>query len=104
MMEHSRRPKRHGKELGEAVVCEIIRLKEAHRSWGARKLRAVYQRLHGQVPSESSFKRIVERAGLVQRRRLRRRSQAGGIGSGRKASAPNEIWTVDFKGWWHRAD
>lgn len=101
MMEFSRRPLSHAKELEEAVSCEIIRLKNAHPRWGSRKLRDIYQRLHGQVPSESSFKRVLERAGLVEKRRLRQPSQAGRLASGRKASAPNEIWTVDFKGWWH---
>lgn len=104
MMELSRRPLSHAKELAEAVICEIIRLKQAHPHWGARKLRDIYERLHGQVPSESSFKRVLERAGLVQKRRIRRRSEAGRICTGRKASAPNEIWTVDFKGWWYRAN
>jgi transposase InsO family protein len=104
MMEHSRRPMSHAKELAEAVVCEIVRLKNAHPRWGARKLRDIYQRIHGEVPSESSFKRVLDRAGLVEKRRVRRPSQAGRIGSGRKASAPNEIWTVDFKGWWHGAN
>src|SRR5207344_707548 len=61
----------------------------------------IYQRIHNQVPSESSFKRVLERVGLVEKRRVRRRTEAGRICSGRKASAPNEIWTVDFKGWWH---
>ena len=39
-----------------------------------------------------------------EKRRVRQRSEAGRICSGRKASAPNEIWTVDFKGWWHGAN
>lgn len=104
MAEHSRRPLSHAKELGEAVVCEMVRLKQAHSRWGPRKLRDIYGRLHGQVPSESSFKRVLERAGLVEKRRVRHRSEAGRICSGRKASAPNEIWTVDFKGWWHGAN
>jgi putative transposase len=104
MMELSRRPLSHARELGEVTICEIIRLKQAHPRWGPRKLRDIYQRLHGQVPSESSFKRVLERVGMVEKRRVRQRSQAGRICSGRKASAPNEIWTVDFKGWWHRAN
>lgn len=104
MMELSRRPVSHAKELGEAVVCEIIRLKNAHPTWGSRKLRDIYQRVHGQAPSESSFKRVLDRAGLVEKRRWRRRSEAGRICSGRRASAPNEIWTVDFKGWWRGAN
>ena len=49
MKEHSRRPLRHAKELGEAVICEIVRLRSAHPKWGARKLRDIYQRLHGEV-------------------------------------------------------
>src|SRR5579872_4426928 len=64
MEELSRRPHSHGKELSESVICEIIRLKHAHRRWGPRKLRAIYQRAQGQAPSESSFKRVLERVGL----------------------------------------
>ena len=104
MSELSRRPLSHAKELEEAVVCEMIRLKNAHPTWGARKLRAIYQRHRSSVPSESSFKRVLERAGLVQKRRVRLPSQAGRLSSGRQAKAPNEIWTVDFKGWWHGAN
>ncbi len=103
MAEESRRPKSSPEGLDEAVVCEIIRLKERHRYWGARKLRKVYERMHAEVPSESSFKRVLERAGLVEPRRLRSRQKAGRLFTGRKASAPNDIWTVDFKGWWHGA-
>ena len=104
MAELSRRPKSSPGGLEEAVVCEIIRLKQRHRYWGPRKIRKVYERLHHEVPSESSFKRVLERAGLVEPRRLRARHQAGRVYSGRKASAPNEVWTVDFKGWWYGAD
>lgn len=103
MAEESRRPKSSPGGLDEAVVCEIIRLKERHRSWGPRKLRDVYLRGQGQAPSESSFKRVLERAGLVERRRLRKRQEAGRLFSGRRAKEPNEVWTVDFKGWWYTA-
>jgi len=81
----------------------MIRLKERHRSWGPRKLRDVYLRAHGQAPSESSFKRVLTRAGLVERRRLRKRQEAGRLFSGRRGQEPNEVWTVDFKGWWYTA-
>jgi transposase InsO family protein len=53
------------------------------------------------VASESSFKRVLERAGLTEKRKPRRVVVEGGrLSSGRKAQAVNEIWTVDFKGWW----
>jgi len=99
--ELSRRPKSSPGGLDEAEVCEIIRLKQRHRYWGPRKIRKVYERFHEEVPSESSFKRVLERAGLVEPRRLRARRPSGRLFSGRKAQAPNEVWTVDFKGWWH---
>lgn len=101
MVEASRRPHGHPDELGEDVVCEIVRLKGAHPAWGPRKIRDLYARKHhGEAPSESSFKRVLERAGLTRPRKRRRVAQAGRIASGRKAAEPNEVWTVDFKGWW----
>jgi putative transposase len=101
----SRRPHGHAAELGEAVVCAMVRLKQAHPHWGPRKIQALYQRKHGgEVPSESSFKRVLERAGLTVSRRVRRSTETGRLGSGRKASAPNEVWSVDFKGWWKDRD
>lgn len=103
MGELSRKPKNSPQGLEEGVVCEIIRLKQRHRHWGPRKIRKVYGRLHQGVPSESSFKRILDRAGLVTPRRLRSRQESGRLHSGRKAQAPNQVWTVDFKGWWRVA-
>jgi transposase InsO family protein len=102
MAEQSRRPRSHADELAEGVVCEMVRLKQAHRHWGPRKIRELYLRKHGMAASESSFKRVLERAGLTQPRRRRVRAvQAGRLWSGQRAQAPNEVWTVDFKGWWY---
>lgn len=100
MEEESRRPKSSPEQLAEEKVCEIVRLKLAHLPWGPRKIRELYRRRHGEAASESTFKRVLERAGLTQKRRQRRSTEAGRLSSGRRASAPNEIWTVDFKGWW----
>ncbi len=103
MAEESRRPKSNPQQLPEEEVCEIVRLKLAHWSWGPRKIRELYLRRHGEVASESTLKRVLERAGLTQKRRLRRSSGAGRLSSGRRAAAPNEVWTADFKGWWRSA-
>ena len=100
MAEQSRRPNGSPEALPEEEVCEIVRLKLAHGSWGPRKIRELYRRRHGEVASESSFKRILERAGLTQKRRRRGAKEAGRLSTGREGSAPNEVWTVDFKGWW----
>ena len=76
------------------------RLKLAHLAWGPRKIRELYLRRHEEVASESTFKRVLERAGLTQKRQRRRSSEAGRLCSGRRGASPNEVWTVDFKGWW----
>lgn len=105
MQEKSRRPHHSPQQLEEEEVCRMVRLKERHRAWGPQKIREVYLRQYGSAPSESSFKRILERCGLTEKRRRSPAREPGGrIASGRKASAPNEVWTVDFKGWWYDRD
>jgi transposase len=92
MAEQSRRPRSHADELAEGVICEMVRLKQAHRHWGPRKIRELYLRKHGTAASESSFKRVLERAGLTEPRRRRvRAAQAGRLWSGQRAQAPNEV-------------
>jgi putative transposase len=101
MEEESRRPRSSPKQLSESQVCEMVKLKLVHRHWGPRKIRTLYHRRHGQAPSESSFKRILEQVGLTQPRRVREGPRDGGrLSSGRRGQSPNEVWTVDFKGWW----
>jgi putative transposase len=100
MEEQSRRPLSHAESLREQEVCEMVRLKQAHANWGPRKIRELYYRQHGRAASESSFKRVLERSGLTEKRKRRSASQSGRLCSGRKAQEVNEIWTVDFKGWW----
>lgn len=103
--ELSRKPKGHAEALSEETICEIVRLKQAHPAWGPVKIRELYRRKHPAVtPSESSFKRVLDRAGLTEARKRRPARESGRLATGRKAEAPNEVWTVDFKGWWHGAD
>ena len=98
--ELSRRPHGHPEQLEVQQVCAIVRLKGAHPFWGARKLAELYRRRYGQAVSESTIKRILERSGLVDKRKVGAASQSGRLSSGRKAQGVNEVWTVDFKGWW----
>lgn len=105
--DQSTRPRSSPAGLPEDVVCRMVALKSAHPHWGPRKVKVLYERAFGSqdVPSESSFKRVLEKAGLVDKRVARRpANEAGRIQLRRAASEPNEVWTVDFKGWWHAAD
>ena len=67
LKEESRRPHRSPEALGEREVCEMVRLKQTHSRWGPRKIRELYLRLYGRAASESSFQRMLERAGLSDR-------------------------------------
>ena len=99
----SRRPTRSPKEIGEATVCQIVKLRLAHPGWGARKLRTVLERTltKKELPSESSFKRILERAGLIVHRRRKPKEQGTRVQTPVRAERPNQVWTIDFKGWWY---
>jgi transposase len=77
LAEESRRPRSHAQELKPEEVCEMVRLKFAHPYCGPAKIRALYLRQHGEVASLSSFKRVLEAAGLTQRRKRRRATEAG---------------------------
>jgi putative transposase len=101
MREKSRRPEHSPEKLSEEEICRIVAFKRRHPHWGPVKIREVYGRVHEPVPSVSSFKRVLARCGLVEKRRVRRVEAGGRIASGRQASAPNEVWTVDFKGYWY---
>ncbi len=98
--EYSRRPRHSPTELSEAVVCALVRLKMCHTSWGPRKIAELYRRAQGVRVSLSSCHRVLKKSGLVEPRKRRiKRDPAQVVGAAR-ASAPNDIWTVDFKGWW----
>jgi transposase InsO family protein len=102
LADHSRRPNTSPNEISESMVCQIVNLKLAHPGWGARKLRTVLARTLSQdLPSESSFKRILDKAGLVEHRRRVSAEQATRLRTPAKAERPNQVWTIDFKGWWY---
>ena len=105
MHDQSRRPKSHSSTLSEDVICEIILLKNAHSKWGPAKIRELYRRKHLQkeLPSESTFKRVLKKAGLTEKRKRRKVSPSSRLASGVKAEKPNDVWTIDFKGWWKDA-
>lgn len=103
--DQSRRPRSSPEQLGEDVVCRVVRIKQAHRFWGPKKVHDLYGRTCGRGGvSLSTVKRILRKAGLVERRKVRAASACGGIANRVEAQAPNDLWTVDFKGWWYSSD
>ena len=101
--DESRRPHGSPNQLGDERVCELIKLKTRHPSWGPKKIRELLRRGGGgsKTPSLSTVKRVLDRAGLVEHRRRRRTEQCGRIENPGTAEGPNDVWTVDFKGNWY---
>ncbi len=99
----SRRPSRSPLKASAEAVVEVVRIRLEHPTWGPRKLRAVLLR-EGQladVPSDRTICRILERVGMAERRsRRRRRSTGPSAAPAVEVAGPNDLWTVDFKGWW----
>ncbi len=100
LAEQSRRPLSSPTELGEAVVCAVVRLKLSHPAWGPRKICELYRRAQGKTLSLSSCHRLLKQAGLVQARKRRLKRDPALVLAAAKVGAPNDVWTVDFKGWW----
>jgi putative transposase len=104
LADRSRRPYRSATQLEEEAVCRLVRLKLAHPRWGPKKIRVLYARQFGSAPSLSTCHRVLKRSGLVETVRRRKVDPAARLQTGIVAAAPNDVWTVDFKGWWRLAD
>ena len=102
--EHSRRPISNSRSIPEPVSVELLRMKKLHPAWGAKKILAIYKRNNTgkYAPVRGSVENLFVRAGYTGVRR--RRNLRGGsiiIQNRIEALEPNDVWTVDFKGWWY---
>jgi len=107
LRELSRRPHQTLNATDGELVLQIIEARHAHPRWGPKKLRAVLMRKGvSDVPTVRTIARILLRAGepLVRPRRHRNASVAIVPLSPSPAQHANELWTVDFKGWWRTRD
>ena len=105
LRDHSRRPHCSPLEVSGEMVAEVVRWRLYHRTWGPKKLRAVLLRHYTarEVPAVSTIARTLRRCSLTKPRRQRRRHK-NLFYSRIEPQAPNDLWTVDFKGWWHTKD
>ena len=89
------------KEIAEAIVA----LRRQRPYWGPKKLRAVLQRgdPKRQWPAPSTIGDLLRREGLSAPRR-RRRSAVPMTQPFLPVAEPNDLWCIDFKGWFRTAD
>ena len=98
--DQSRAPHSHPNRTDRSVAECIITARLDHPTWGPKKLVAWLRNREPDVswPAPSTAGDLLDRAGLVPRRKGRRRSAPW---SQPLASAehPNDLWCIDFKGW-----
>lgn len=106
LLDMSKRPRRCAKQISEDAVIEIIKIREGHPYWGPKKIRVLIEKNHKgeEIPSESSIKRILDKAGLTKKKRIKK-NEAGNSGSRLRqmiqAEKANDVWCIDFKGYWY---
>jgi putative transposase len=99
--ERSRRPKHVPLASAEVMVLAILALRDKYPRRGAKKLFKFLTETYGtQTPSIATIARVLRRFGKVRQRYLYRRRDVVEQAPRRTSSTCNEIWTVDFKGWW----
>jgi putative transposase len=103
--EASRRPRSTPLATGEEIVAALLTARVGHPRWGPRKLARILRREFGDAtPSERTVARILERFGQVRHRRQRRGLSVVERAPQVSAQASNDVWTIDFKGWWRATD
>jgi putative transposase len=104
LTDRSRRPYRHANQLPMAIEKTIVRLKREYPSWGAPKIRERLRRRcpDVQCPAISTVHAVLDRHGLVTRRK-RRRHRAEGTPLSHPGQ-PNDLWCADYKGEFMLAD
>jgi transposase InsO family protein len=99
----SRSPHNSPAALNEDQVIRLIKIRSAHPFWGAKKINELYLKAYPnqQVPSVSSINRVLGKAGLLNSRRVRVAvPDTNRLRQHIQPEEPNDVWTVDFKGWW----
>jgi transposase InsO family protein len=95
----SRRPHTSPMATDRAIVRQVLAARRRHPHWSAGKLLGWLRDRAPTTPwpSRSTAHLYLQRAGLV---RLRRRRHVVGPRTARlvEPTAPNEVWTIDFKG------
>nr|AHF24361.1 integrase [uncultured bacterium Contig575] len=103
--EESRAPQKHPNTIDGDTAAELIALRLAHPSWGGKKLLVLWRRSHPNQtsPSLSSVNRILEKAKLLKKKRIHKTSVSSDcprLNRILEAHEPNDVWCIDFKGWW----
>lgn len=105
LSDRSRAPHHHPHSIDKDVFARCLELRRAHPSWGPVKVRAWLERRYPSRdwPAASTIGALFDREGLTVQRRLRRRSPPS-TAPFAHCGAANDVWCIDFKGWFLTGD
>jgi transposase InsO family protein len=105
LVERSRAALRHQNQTPAEIEEKVLELREAHMSWGPRKLKRILERDEPgrKWPAASTIGGLLKREALIVGRRKRRRTTPYSEPLAH-ADGPNRVWCADFKGWFRSGD
>ena len=98
LIEKSKTPKNHPNKTNEEIEKRIIKLKEKHPLWGAKKIRRLLFNdcIEKYIPSVVTVHKILSNHGFVKaQKRVRRVKPVYPIFDPKEC---NEVWSADYKG------
>ena len=99
LKDRSRRPEHSPRRTETALEQEILRHRDAHPAWGARKIAALLKREKLAPPAASTVHQV-----LCRHERIMPPTGDAAATIRFERSSPNQLWQMDFKGWFRLAD
>ncbi|MBB4316285.1 transposase InsO family protein [Roseospira marina] len=103
--DRSRAPHGNARSVSQAEIEAVISVRRCHGTWGPRKIKAWLEDHDPDRawPAASTIGEVLDRHGLTHPRKRRRRvlPQSEPFQS---CVAPNDVWCMDFKGWFLTGD
>ncbi|MGY3488342.1 putative transposase [Bradyrhizobium sp. USDA 4011] len=105
LFNRSRAPLHHPQGIAEGIAARCLEVRRAHPTWGPIKVLAFLERKSPRTawPAASTIGELFDREGLTVKRKLRRRSPPSSTPFAGYEAA-NDVWCIDFKGWFLTGD
>jgi transposase InsO family protein len=102
LVDESRAAKNIKNKTDLLIQNRLLKLKRKFKNWGAKKILVKYMESYPSqyVPARSTIEELFKRERLTKKKRRHRTKHTNIIQERIKPTKPNELWTVDFKGWW----